>query len=267
MTQYCIAAVQMVSTLDTARNLADADHLIAKAAAAGAQLVLLPECFTLISKNAEEKLASGEQAGNGPIQAFLASAARRHRLWLVGGTIPLTAPDQRLFNAALVFDPHGQQIARYDKIHLFRFSSSRAVYDEARVFQPGKTVCAFDAPFGRVGLSICYDLRFPELYRALGDCVLMTVSAAFTCTTGRAHWTTLLRARAIENQCFVLAAAQGGQHESGCHTWGHSMLVDPWGKIVTMQATGPGVVIGTLDLSRIQAVRSTLPAHRQRILV
>ncbi|MGU7771010.1 carbon-nitrogen hydrolase family protein [Burkholderia sp. MR1-5-21] len=262
-----VAALQMVSTPDVARNLAEARRLIAEAAGEGAQLVLLPEYFCFMGHKDTDKLALAESYQDGPIQQFLADTARRHGIWVIGGTLPLKAPEaNRVLNTTLVFDPSGREAARYDKIHLFNFEKGDESFDEARTICPGDTVVAFDAPFGRVGLSVCYDLRFPELYRKLGDCTLVVVPSAFTYTTGRAHWETLLRARAVENQCYVLAAAQGGKHENGRRTWGHSMLVDPWGEIVAERAEGASVVLGSLDPQRIADVRQSLPAWRHRVL-
>ncbi|XXA04634.1 carbon-nitrogen hydrolase family protein [Paraburkholderia sp. A3BS-1L] len=257
----------MVSTPDRERNLADAEGLIGEAASQGARLVLLPEYFCFMGHKDTDKLAIREPYEDGPIQRFLAAAAKRHGVWIIGGTLPLKAPEEnRVLNTTLVFDPSGAERARYDKIHLFSFEKGAESFDEARTIRPGAEVRTFDAPFGRVGLSVCYDLRFPELYRRMGDCALMVVPSAFTYTTGRAHWETLLRARAVENQCYVLAAAQGGQHENGRRTWGHSMLIDPWGEIVDVRDENPGVVIGDIDLERMAAVRASLPAWRHRVL-
>ena len=264
---FRVAALQMVTTPDRERNLADAETLIAQAAADGAQLVLLPEYFCFMGFKDTDKLAVREAYRDGPIQRFLADAARRHRVWVIGGTLPLTAPEpSRVLNTTLVFDPDGNEVARYDKIHLFSFEKGEESFDEARTIRPGEAVRAFDAPFGRVGLSVCYDLRFPELYRQLGDCALIVVPSAFTYTTGRAHWETLLRARAVENQCYVLAAAQGGKHENGRRTWGHTMLIDPWGEILDVRDEGAGVVAGTIERARIDEVRQSLPAWRHRVL-
>ncbi|HKT97189.1 MAG TPA: carbon-nitrogen hydrolase family protein [Paraburkholderia sp.] len=266
-TPFRVAALQMVSTPDRDRNLADAERLIAQAASQGARLVLLPEYFCFMGHKDSDKLAIREAYGDGPIQRFLADAARRHGVWIIGGTLPLKAPEEtRVLNTTLVFDPSGAERARYDKIHLFSFEKGAESFDEARTIRPGADVRTFDAPFGRVGLSVCYDLRFPELYRRMGDCALMVVPSAFTYTTGRAHWAILLRARAVENQCYMLAAAQGGQHENGRRTWGHSMLIDPWGEIVDVRDENPGVVIGDIDLERMAAVRASLPAWRHRVL-
>jgi deaminated glutathione amidase len=264
---FRVAALQMVSTPDRERNLVDAERLIAEAAADGAQLVLLPEYFCFMGFKDTDKLSIREAYRDGPIQRFLADAARRHGVWVIGGTLPLTAPEpERVLNTTLVFDPQGNEAARYDKIHLFSFEKGTESFNEARTIRPGDTVTTFDAPFGRVGLSVCYDLRFPELYRKLGDCALIVVPSAFTYTTGRAHWETLLRARAVENQCYVLAAAQGGTHETGRRTWGHSMLIDPWGEIVSVREEGAGVVAGNIERARIDEVRASLPALRHRVL-
>jgi len=264
---FRVAALQMVSTPDRERNIAEAGRLIAEAARDGAQLVLLPEYFCFMGFKDTDKLALRETPGHGPIQQFLADAAREYRVWVIGGTLPLESPDaSRVLNTTLVFDPTGTQVARYDKIHLFNFEKGTESFDEARTIQPGADVQTFDAPFGRVGLSICYDLRFPELYRKMGDCAMIVVPSAFTYTTGRAHWELLLRARAVENQCYVLAAAQGGTHENGRRTWGHSMLIDPWGEIVAVRDEGAGVVAGAIDPARIATVRQSLPAFRHRVL-
>ncbi len=264
---FRVAALQMVSTPGRDRNLAEAERLIAEAAADGAQLVLLPEYFCFMGFKDTDKLTVREAYGDGPIQRFLADAARRHQVWIIGGTLPLTAPEAtRVLNTTLVFDPQGNEVARYDKIHLFNFEKGEESFDEARTIRPGEEVRTFDAPFGRVGLSVCYDLRFPELYRRMGDCALIVVPSAFTYTTGRAHWEMLLRARAVENQCYVLAAAQGGKHENGRRTWGHSMLIDPWGEIVAVRDEGASVVTGNLERERIDEVRQSLPAWRHRVL-
>lgn len=264
---FPVAALQMVSTPDRERNLAEAGRLIADAAASGARLVLLPEYFCFMGHQDTDKLALAEAYRDGPIQRFLAERAKAHGIWVIGGTLPLKAPEpSRVLNTTLVFDPQGREAARYDKIHLFNFEKGDESFDEARTIRPGDAVRTFDAPFGRVGLSVCYDLRFPELYRRMGDCAMIVVPSAFTYTTGRAHWETLLRARAVENQCYVLAAAQGGKHENGRRTWGRSMLVDPWGEIVAVRDEGAGVVAGEIDPARIADVRQSLPAWRHRVL-
>jgi nitrilase len=264
---FRVAALQMVSTPDRERNLAEAGRLIAEAARDGAQMVLLPEYFCFMGFKDTDKLAIRETPGAGPIQQFLADAAREHRVWVIGGTLPLESPEpSRVLNTTLVFEPAGKQAARYDKSHLFNFEKGEESFDEARTICPGGEVRTFDAPFGRVGLSVCYDLRFPELYRKMGDCALIVVPSAFTYTTGKAHWETLLKARAVENQCYVLAAAQGGKHENGRRTWGHSILIDPWGETLAVREEGAGVVAGDIDPARIASVRQSLPAWRHRVL-
>ncbi len=262
-----VAALQMISTPEPAENMAVAARLVREAAAAGAQLVALPEYWGILGHRDTDKLAHAEAAGEGPLQSFLAGLAREHGIWLLGGTLPLAceAPG-KVRNTLLAYGPDGAVAARYDKIHLFGFKRGTEEYDESRTIAPGSDVAVLDTPFARVGLSVCYDLRFPELYRAMGHCDLIVVPAAFTYTTGRAHWEVLLRARAIENQCYVLAPAQGGQHPNGRRTWGHSMLVDPWGEIRSQQAEGEGVVIGDLDPHLMASVRSSLPALKHRKL-
>lgn len=264
---FRIAAVQMISGPAVAPNLATAQRLIADAVAAGAQLVALPEYFPLIGANDAERLAARECEGEGPIQHFLADTARRHGIWLVGGSLPLFGSDPaKMLNTCLVFDPQGRQAARYDKIHLFGFRKGEESYDEAATIEAGHAPVAFDAPCGRVGLAICYDLRFPELFRALATVDLLVIPAAFTDTTGRAHWELLMRARAVENQCYVLASAQGGTHPGGRVTHGNSMIVDPWGDIVARMDKGEGVINAELDHARIAEVRTALPALRHKKL-
>jgi len=271
-TTVTVAAVQMVSKIDVGANLRDAAELIARAARAGARLVVLPEYFCIMGRSDRDKVAAREPDGQGPIQSFLSAAAAEHGIWLVGGTTPIDAqqPD-RVKNSVLVYDPQGHRATRYDKIHLFAFSRGEESYDEARTIAPGRELSTFEfqaigSPRIKVGLSVCYDLRFPELYRALAPVDLILVPSAFTATTGRAHWETLLRARAIENLCYVLAAAQGGRHENGRATYGHSMLIDPWGKVVSMQEEGPGVVVGTIDTQIIAQMRTDLPALSHRVI-
>lgn len=267
-----IAALQMVSGPDVATNLAQARSLLEQAAAQGAELAVLPEYFCLMGQRDADKLTVAEEQGRGPMQAMLSQAARELGLWVVGGTLPLrTSTPGRVANATLVFNPHGEQVARYDKIHLFRFDNGRERYDEAAVLAAGAQPTTFSwtprdglAPL-EVGLSVCYDLRFPELYRLL-KADLLLVPAAFTHTTGQAHWEVLLRARAIENQAYVLSSAQGGLHPNGRRTWGHSMVIDPWGQVLALQAHGPGVVLAELDRAQLAQVRTDLPALQHRVL-
>jgi nitrilase len=262
-----VAAVQMVSTPVVDENIATARRLIGEAAARGAKLVTLPEYWPIMGMTDTDKVAHAEQPGQGPIQDFLAGQAREHGIWLIGGTLPLVSGDAgRVLNTTLVYDPEGRHVGRYDKIHLFGFNKGAESYDEARTIVPGETVGSFEAPFGRVGMAICYDLRFPELFRAMGECTLIIVPAAFTYTTGLAHWEVLLRARAIENQCYVLASAQGGTHRNGRRTFGHSMLIDPWGDVKDVLAEGEGVVSGVIDPGYIARVRESLPALKHRKL-
>ena len=262
-----VAAIQMVSTAELAQNLSTAAKLMQQASDDGAKLLLLPEYWPLMGMHDSDKLNLAEPAGKGVIQDFLSATAKKLKVWIIGGTLPLISNDpNKVFNTTLVYNPQGVSIARYDKIHLFGFSKGEESYEESRTIVAGEKVYSFETDVGRVGLSICYDLRFPELYRAMGKCSLIVVPAAFTYTTGQAHWEILLRARAIENQCYVLAAAQGGQHTNGRRTWGHSMLIDPWGKIVDVLDEGPGVVGGALDMDFMQQVRDSLPALRHQKL-
>jgi deaminated glutathione amidase len=262
-----IAALQFVSTPVPQENFATARRLVADAAARQAQLVLMPEYWPIMGMKDTDKVSFAEQIDAGPIQEYMAELARKHGIWLIGGTLPLMSPeDGKVLNTVLIYAPSGERVSRYDKIHLFGFRKGDESYDESRTIVPGAAVGTFDAPFGRVGLSVCYDLRFPELYRAMGDCTLIVVPAAFTYTTGKAHWEILLRARAIENQCYVLAAAQGGKHVNGRRTWGHSMLIDPWGDIKTVLPEGEGIVVGEIDRELIAGVRENLPALRHRRL-
>jgi nitrilase len=263
-----IAAVQMVSAPEWAANRDAAARLVAQAAGAGAGLVLLPEYFCLMGRRDTDKLVLAEPAGDGTIQRFLSDLAREHGLWLVGGTLPVaTAEPSRVLNRCCVFAPDGAPAAHYDKLHLFAYDNGRENYDEGRTLRAGSQPVAVQAGPLRVGLSICYDLRFPELYRALmtPPCDVLAVPAAFTYMTGRAHWELLLRARAVENQCYVLAAAQGGTHPNGRRTWGHSMVIDPWGEVLQVLDEGEGFVIAEVDAGRIAQVRTQLPAlgHRR----
>jgi nitrilase len=262
-----VAAIQMISTTRVEENLRTAGTLIAEAVAQGVQLVALPEYFPIMGRRDADKIAAREVDGNGPIQDFLAETACKHGVWVVGGSLPLVASvDDKVLNTCLVFNPQGARVARYDKIHLFGFQKGEERYNESATIEPGRQPVTFETPFGRVGLSICYDLRFPELFRALGEIDLLVLPAAFTEVTGRAHWEILLRARAIENQCYVLAIGQGGVHENRRETHGNSMLIDPWGEVIARRDKGEGVVIGELDHARIAEVRSSLPALTHRVL-
>jgi nitrilase len=262
-----IAAVQMASGPKVDANIREAARLIEMAAGQGAKLVALPEYFPIMGMDERDKVKVREHEGDGPIQAFLSSTARKHGIWIVGGSLPLVAsvPD-KVRNSCLVYDAEGKRVARYDKIHLFGFEMGRESYAEQRTIEPGREVVTFDSPFGRIGLSICYDLRFPELYRAMKGVDLILAPSAFTETTGKAHWETLVRARAIENLAYVLAPAQGGYHVNGRETHGDTMLVDPWGVVLDRLPRGSGVVIGSIDHRHTAKLRQSLPALAHRTL-
>jgi nitrilase len=264
-----VAAVQMVSAPEVAPNLEAAARLIAAAAAAGARLVALPEYFCILGRHETDKVKVREADGDGPIQGFLAEAARSNRVWLVGGTIPLVSSnEEKVRNACLVFDSEGRRVARYDKIHLFGLDLADQRFDEARTIEAGDQPVVLDTPFGRIGLSVCYDVRFPELYRALVDrgATVLLVPAAFTVPTGRDHWEILLRARAIESQCFVIAAAQWGEHSATRRSYGRALIVDPWGTPLCTAPDGEGVALAELDFARLEDVRRRLPSLRHRRL-
>jgi len=270
-----VAVLQMVSSPAVAENLATAQGLIAQASQAGAQLLVLPEYFCGMGLKDTDKLAWAEPLGQGPIQAALADWARTYGVWLVGGTVPIQTADRaKVRNTCMLFNPQGERVAYYDKIHLFRFQTESERYDEAAVIEAGHQPVVADmvdrdGHVWKLGLSVCYDLRFPELYRqhANQGADILLAPAAFTYTTGQAHWELLLRARAIENQCWMLAAAQGGQHRNGRQTWGHSMVVDPWGQVLAQQAQpGAGVSYAVLDTAFLQQVRQRLPALEHRCL-
>ena len=270
-----VAAIQMVSGTRIDDNLRDAHALLLRAAQAGAELAVLPEYFCVMGQRDTDKLALQELLGKGPIQDWLAATARELGLWIVGGTLPLSSEprdEARVRNASLAVNPQGERVACYDKIHLFQFDDGTRIYDEAAVLARGSVPTLFELPSRdghtwRIGMSVCYDLRFPELYRAYaaqGADVLL-VPSAFTYVTGQAHWEVLLRARAIENLAGVIAAAQGGTHENGRRTWGHSMVVDAWGQVLGLRAEGAGVVVADLDADALAGRRAQLPAllHRR----
>ena len=267
MTQakFKIAAVQMVSSPDVDDNLRRADALIAEAAGQGARVVGVPEYFCILGLRDSDKVAVREPDGSGPIQSFLAATAAKYKVWLVGGTVPLACPDPaKVMNTVLVFNDSGERVARYDKIHLFGFNNGTERYEESRTIEHGLHPVAVDTPFGRMGLSVCYDLRFPELYRAFGPADIIWVPSAFTATTGKAHGEPLLRARAIENLAYVIAPAQGGRHANGRSTHGHSMIIDPWGVILAELDAGEGVVVAEVDPAHTAKLRSQLPALEHR---
>lgn len=262
-----VAAVQMASGPHVEANLKEAARLIEMAAEQGARLIALPEYFPIMGMRDDDKVRVREQPGKGPIQAFLSDAAKRHGVWLVGGSVPLVASvDSKVRNSTLVFDDEGREVARYDKIHLFGFEMGNERYSEQVTIEPGDKVVVFETPFARVGLSICYDLRFPELYRAMGNVDLIMVPSAFTETTGKAHWETLIRARAIENLAYVVAPAQGGYHVNGRETHGDSMIVDPWGVVLDRLHRGSGVVVAGVNLAYLRRLRQSLPALGHRTL-
>ncbi|MBU3623704.1 carbon-nitrogen hydrolase family protein [Polynucleobacter sp. AP-Latsch-80-C2] len=265
-----IASIQMVSTPSVIENLETASRLISAAANAGAQVAVLPEYFCLMGLKDTDKVNARERYQSGPIQERLSAIAKENNVYLIAGTIPLEASNpQKVLNTTLVFDPHGQSIGRYDKIHLFGFQTKTERYQESETIEagnePGLLKIAIGGQEWVIGLSICYDLRFPELYRALGQVDCHVIPAAFTYTTGKDHWEILLRARAIENQCYVLASAQGGTHLNQRRTWGHSMLIDPWGEVLADLPEGEGFISGVLCKDKLNDVRSKLPAlvHRK----
>jgi deaminated glutathione amidase len=265
-----ITAIQMTSGPYLQDNIATATELIQEAVAAGSKLVLLPEYWALMGMQEQDKVHLAHSAEAYLMSEFMAQQARQHGIYLIGGTIPITSPQaDKIYNSTLAFNPQGQQVARYDKIHLFGFTKGNESYQESLSILAGTKPVSFKASDYKVGLSICYDLRFPELYRTLGatDAMdLIVVPAAFTYTTGSVHWEVLLRARAIENQCYVLASGQVGHHPNGRHTWGHSMLIDPWGQIVAELPDSTGIVSGVMDPALIQEVRRNLPALQHRVL-
>lgn len=262
-----VAAVQMASGPIIDANLAEAQRLIGMAVAAGAKLVALPEFFAIMGMKDTDKVTAREPQGKGPIQKFLAAQARMHGIWLVGGSVPLACDNpKKVRNACLVYDDKGKLVARYDKIHLFGLNLGNEHYKEQTTIEAGDRVVVVDTPFGRLGLSVCYDLRFPELYRAMGDVDMILVPAAFTATTGKPHFETLIRARAIENLAYVIAPAQGGYHVSGRETHGDSMIVDPWGNVLDRLPRGSGVVLAGINRAYQASLRQSLPALKHRKL-
>lgn len=262
-----IAGIQMASGPQVSANLSEAERLIKIAAEQGAKLVALPEYFAIMGMKDTDKIKVREEEGDGPIQRFLSKMAKKHKIWLVGGSVPLKASVAgKVRNACLVFDPNGKLAARYDKIHLFNLDLGNEHYHEDDTIEAGDGIVVLETPLGTIGLSVCYDLRFPELYRAMGAVDLIVVPSAFTDTTGKAHWETLVRARAIENQCYVLAPAQGGYHISGRETHGNSMIVDPWGVVLDRLPRGSGVVIAGINPAYQASLRKSLPALQHRTL-
>jgi deaminated glutathione amidase len=277
-----IAALQMITGADVQANLDRAASLIQEAAAQGAAMVALPEYFCFMGAHDKDKLAIAEAAvplgvrpgAETPLQQHLSQWAQKFGVWILGGTVPILGSDaDHVYNASIVFSATGHVAARYDKMHLFCFDNGRERYDEGQVLQAGQTpvACelAIEGQAWRLGLSVCYDLRFPELYRHLmtPPCEILAVPAAFTYTTGQAHWELLLRARAVENQCYVIAPAQGGRHDNGRRTWGHSMVIDPWGEVLAVLPEGEGVVMAEVKAERLAQVREQLPALTHRRVV
>ncbi|MBZ4201192.1 MAG: carbon-nitrogen hydrolase family protein [Methylotenera sp.] len=262
-----IAAIQMASGPYVTANLSEAERLIELAVNQGAKLVALPEYFALMGFKETDKVAAREEEGKGPIQQFLKSMAKKHNIWLIGGSVPLVSNfPNKVRNSCLVYNDQGEQVARYDKIHLFGLNLGNEQYHEEKTIESGDVIKVIETPFGKIGLSICYDLRFPELYRAMKDVNIIVVPSAFTDTTGKAHWETLIRARAIENLSYVLAPAQGGYHLSGRETHGNSMIVDPWGVVLDRLPRGSGVVIAAMNPKYQASLRASLPALKHRVI-
>lgn len=264
---FRVAAIQMASGPSVTANLEEAARLIEEAAAQEAKLVVLPEYFCIMGMKDTDKLTVREQPGSGQIQDFLSQTAKRLGIWLVGGSVPLASPDpDRVYNSCLVYDDRGMQVARYDKIHLFGLQMGNERYAEERTIKAGSQVVTVDSPFGRIGLSICYDLRFPELFRMMNGVDIILAPAAFTAITGKAHWEVLVRARAVENMAYVIAPGQGGYHVNGRETNGDSMIVDPWGVVIERLPRGAGAVVATIDPGYQSSLRTNLPALSHRTL-
>ena len=262
-----VAAIQMASGPYVSANLSEAERLIEIAVNQGAKLVVLPEYFAIMGLKDTDKIKVREEEGQGQIQDFLSKTAKRHKVWIIGGSVPLaTKSPGKVRNSCLVYDDKGKLVARYDKIHLFGLDLGNEHYHEETTIEPGNAIKVVDTPFGKIGLSICYDLRFPELYRAMGEVNIIVVPSAFTDTTGKAHWESLVRARAIENLCYVIASAQGGYHISGRETHGNSMIVDPWGVVLDRLPRGSGVVMATINPKYQESLRKSLPALQHRTI-
>ncbi|SFE19924.1 carbon-nitrogen hydrolase family protein [Nitrosomonas sp. Nm166] len=265
---FHVAAIQMASGPSVSANLEEAARLIEEAVSQQAKLVVLPEYFCIMGIKDTDKLAVREQPGDGQIQKFLSDTAKRLGIWLVGGSVPLASPEpDKVYNSCLVYADNGEQVARYDKIHLFGLQLGHEYYAEEKTITAGNKVVTVDSPFGRIGLSICYDLRFPELFRMMNKVDIILAPAAFTAITGKAHWEVLVRARAVENMAYVIAPGQGGYHVSGRETNGDSMIVDPWGVVIERLPRGPGAVVATLDPGYQASLRTNLPALDHRILL
>lgn len=266
-TAFKIAGIQMASSPNVSSNLIEAERLIKLAADQGAKIIVLPEYFCIMGLKDSDKVKVREEEGSGPIQRFLSKMAKKHKVWLIGGTVPLVSNSPRkMRNSCLVYNDKGKQMARYDKIHLFGLDLGTEHYHEENTIESGDEVVVVDTPYGKIGLSACYDLRFPELYRAMGEVDMIVVPSAFTETTGKLHWETLVRARAIENLCYVIAPAQGGYHLSGRETHGNSMIVDPWGVVLDRLPRGSGIVIASINTHYQDSLRKSLPALKHKII-
>jgi nitrilase len=262
-----VAGIQMASSPSVSSNLIEAERLIKIAAEQGAKIVVLPEYFCIVGVHDTDKVSVREKEGDGPIQRFLSKMAKKHKILLIGGTVPLVSKDpNKVRNSCLVFNEKGDQIARYDKIHLFGLDLGIEHYHEENTIEAGNKIIVVDTSYGKIGLSTCYDLRFPELYRAMGEVDIIVVPSAFTDTTGKAHWETLVRARAIENLCYVIAPAQGGYHLSGRETHGNSMIVDPWGVVLDRLPRGSGVVMASINRHYQESLRKSLPALKHKTI-
>jgi predicted amidohydrolase len=263
------AAIQMASSPNVGFNLLEAEKLIAEAAKAGAKLVALPENFALMGEHELDKIRIKEVDGQGPIQNFLAETAVKHGVWIVGGTMPIAGDAEHKVRAAcLIYNDRGERVARYDKMHLFDVSvpGTNEVYRESDSIEAGPRPLVFDTPFGRIGVAVCYDLRFPEFFREMArmGMEILVIPSAFTAETGAAHWELLLRARAVENLCYIIAPNQGGFHINGRKTFGHSMIVDPWGVVLDCHKTGGGFIVADIDLERLEKVRTAFPVLQHR---
>ncbi len=264
-----IAAIQMASGTNVSANLIEVSRQILSAAQAGAKLIVLPENFAIMGLQDTDQVKIAENDGIGPIQDFLSEQAKKNKVWLIAGTIPLKSDDEdKIYAASLVYNDNGERVSRYDKIHLFdvHLEATSETYKESETIDAGNQVIVVDTPFGKIGLAICYDLRFPELFRqlALQDAEIIVLPAAFTAITGKAHWEVLLRARAIENLCYLVASAQGGYHVNGRETYGNSMIIDPWGVILDELPQGSGYVIADVDLENVKTIRRNFPALQHR---
>ena len=260
-----VAAIQMASGPNVKANLAEAEKLIKIAVQQEAELVVLPENFAIMGMDETDKVKIAEDIGSGLLQDYLKEQARKHNIWLVGGTIPIRSSESgKVFAACLLFNPQGERVSRYDKIHLFdvTIEASNESYTESETITPGDKIVVVDTPFGRLGLAVCYDLRFPELFRAMIDLnmEICALPSAFTSLTGRVHWESLLRSRAIENLSYMIAADQGGYHVGGRETHGDSMIVDPWGKVLNRLPHGTGVVVADIDVAKLEHTRKIFPA-------